>query len=90
MTEEMKIKVEDLVKKAEQLAKDCIYMTAGVNRNAWYKVWNEKRAYIKVTGRSLMGHVKGTYSLGYVDLETGEYVVTKYDDVNVLTGESMK
>lgn len=43
--------------------------------------------YLNIRCYSAMGNYKGQYKCGYVDLNTGDYVIGKYDDVNAETKE---
>ena len=66
------------------------YITTGIDRVVEAKEWakeGKKRTYFNIRCYSAAGNYKGQYKCGYVDMLTGEYVVTKWDDVNAMSKE---
>lgn len=82
----MKITVEQITKMAEDRMYRDYQINAGTERKVSTKVWekgDKKRTYITIQCFSLAGNFKGSYKCGYVDMTTGEYVSTKYDDIDL-------
>lgn len=81
---------ETLKKNLEDLSWNCIYINAGMVRRVREKMWEKgeaKRNYLSIDCYTLAGRHKRTYKCGYVDMVTGEYVVTRWDDVDALKKE---
>lgn len=84
--------VEQLVKLAENRMYNDYRIHAGIERKVNVKTWEKdgkKRAYITIQCYTMAGNYKGAYKCGYLDKVTGEYVFTKYDDID-LTSEYRK
>ena len=80
------MKVEEALKIANEKAYSDYHIHAGTDRIAKAKEWEkdgQKRVYIDIYCYTAVGRYKGKYKCGYVDAMTGEYVCTKYDDVNL-------
>lgn len=79
--------IETLKSNLEEMAYSCDYIHAGIKRDVVAKEWSKngnKRTYLNINCYSMAGNYKGQYKCGYVDMVTGEYVVTKYDEVDAL------
>lgn len=85
--EEMKMK---MINNLEDMMYDSIYIHAGRQRKVVSKVWekgDKKREYFEIRCYSYAWNFKGAYKCGYIDLVTGEYVTTKYDEVDAMKKE---
>jgi hypothetical protein len=85
----MKEAVKETVKKAVAKAQELIdagdyRIHKGVEREIVVKEWEGRRAYINIYCYSLMRNYKGKYDCGYVDMDTAEYVATKYTEIALL------
>ena len=86
----MEMTVEKAVELATANLYGNIYINAGIDRRVSTKHWekgNEIRTYIAIYCYTLNGRYKDTYKCGYVDEVAGKYVVTRYDDIDLTTGE---
>ena len=86
-------KIDQLVQNMEEMKNSDYHIHAGVDRKVSTKLWekdDKRRTYININCYSLCGNFKGSYKCGYVDMVSGEYVCTKYDDVNAETKEYLK
>lgn len=84
----MKTSVEKFVELAENRMYNDYNIHAGIDRRVSTKEWEKdgkKRTYITIQCYTLAGNYKGSYKCGYVDMVSGEYVATKYDDVDLTT-----
>lgn len=82
--------VETLKANLEKMMYADYHIHAGAERKVSAKLWEKngnKRMYLAINCYSLMGHRKGQYKAGYVDMLTNQYVVGGYDDVNAETME---
>lgn len=82
--------IETLKSNLESMLYGNKYITAGIDRIVEVKSWEKegkKRTYLNIRCYSAAGNYKGQYKCGYVDMLTGEYVATKWDDVNALNKE---
>lgn len=85
----MKLTVAQIVEMAEKRMHNDYHIHAGVERRVSTKVWekgDKHRTYITIQCFSAAGNFKGSYKCGYVDMVSGEYVTTQYDDID-LTSE---
>ena len=78
------------IEKALEIANEKAYndyrINAGIERKAVSKLWEKgesKRAYISINCYTLNGKFKGSYKCGYIDVITGEYIFTKYDEIDL-------
>lgn len=86
----MKVTVEQALEKANEMAYSDYHIHAGTERKAVAKEWEKgdlHRNYIKIYCYTLNGRYKGSYSCGYVDMVSGEYVYTSKDEVNLFTSK---
>lgn len=77
--------IDTLKANLEEMAYNCKYITLGIERTVSAKLWEKgenKRTYLNVSCYTANGRYKGQYKAGYVDMVTGQYVVTKYDDID--------
>ena len=84
----MKTTVADVIAAAEARMYNDYVINAGAEREVSTKEWEKdgkKRTYITIRCYSLAGNFKGSYKCGYVDMVSGEYVATKYDDIDLTT-----
>ena len=83
----MKKTVEECIAKANELMENGDYrIHLGIDRRAIAKEWNGQRVYINIYCYTASGNYKGKYDCGYVDKATGEYVTTRYTDVDLFDG----
>lgn len=88
----MEMTVEKAVELANENLYGNIYINAGIDRRVSTKKWEKdgaKRTYISIYCYTANGRYKGAYKCGYVDEVTGEYVVSRYDDIDLTTGEKI-
>lgn len=86
----MEMTVEKAVELATANLHGNIYINAGIDRRVSTKRWEKGdaiRTYISIYCYTLNGRYKGAYKCGYVDEVSGKYVVTRYDDIDLTTGE---
>lgn len=82
----MKFTVEMITKMAEERMYNDYNIHAGIERKVSTKLWekgDKKRTYITIQCFSMAGKFKGSYKCGYIDMVTGEYVSTQYDDIDL-------
>lgn len=90
MDDIIQAKIDSLKTNLESILYSDFHIHAGTDRKVELKKWeknSEKRIYLNIRCYSAMGHFKGQYKCGYLDLNTGDYIVGKYDDVNAETKE---
>lgn len=94
---EAKNLAEDIIKalktNLEEMAYNCKYINLGIDRVVTAKLYEKngsKRTYLNINCYTANGRYKGQYKAGYVDMATGQYVVTKYDDINGEKKEYLK
>lgn len=66
------------------------YINLGIERVVSEKLWekgSKKRTYLTINCYTGNGRYKGQYKAGYVDMVTGQYVTTNYDDIDALNKE---
>lgn len=86
----MKMTTEKAVELATANLYGNIYINAGTERRVSTKRWEKDgaiRTYISIYCYTANGRYKGAYKCGYVDEVTGQYVVTRYDNIDLTTGE---
>lgn len=87
MTKEMlQERIDKAIEIANEMAYSDYHINAGTDRRAVSKLWEnngQKRTYINIVCYTYAGNYKGRYNCGYIDNITGEYVYTKYDEVNL-------
>ena len=84
----MKLTVSEITKMADDRMYNDYYIHAGVERKVSTKLWekgDKKRTYITIQCYTAAGNYKGAYKCGYVDMISGEYVATQYDDIDLTT-----
>lgn len=85
--------VETLKANLEDMLYGNTYIHAGMERKVQAKLWEKagnKRMYLNINCYSLAGNYKGQYKCGYVDMLTGKYVLTKWDDVDAMNKEYLR
>ena len=86
-------KIEALRLNLENMAYSCKYINLGINRVAVVKKWvngDARRMYLNLNCYTMNGRYKGRYNAGYVDLITGEYILSKYDDIDARNKEYIR
>lgn len=85
---------EDIIETLKSNLEDMLYgnkyINLGIERTVVAKPWEKgesKRMYLAINCYTENGRYKGQYKAGYVDMITGEYVLTRYDDVDARSKE---
>lgn len=82
--------IDTLKANLEDMLYGNIYINLGIDRVVSEKLWEKgdnKRMYLNINCYTANGRYKGQYKAGYVDMVTGEYVVSKWDDVDAMNKE---
>lgn len=85
--------IDTLKANLEEMAYNCKYINLGVDRVVTVKLWEKgdrKRTYLNINCYTSNRRYKGQYKAGYVDMVTGQYVVTKYDDIDAQRKEYIR
>lgn len=83
-------KIIKLKSNLESMMYSDYHIHAGVTREVVEKPQQkdgQDRTYLYIRCYSLANNYKGQYKCGYVAMDTGQYVVGKWDDVNAETKE---
>lgn len=83
----MKMTVNEAVRRAEEMLKNDKRLLHEGAEEIDAKDWKNKRVYINAKCFTLNGRYKGKVDMGYIDMETGEYVATRYTEID-LTDEA--
>ena len=84
----MKTTVANIIAAADARKYNDYMINDGIERRVSAKEWEKdgnKRTYITIQCFTINGKFKASYKCGYVDMVSGEYVVTKYDDIDLTT-----
>lgn len=85
--------IDTLKANLEEMAYNCKCINLGVDRVVTVKLWEKgdsKRTYLNINCYTPNRRYKGQYKAGYVDMVTGQYVVTKYDDIDAQRKEYIR
>lgn len=83
----MKMTINEAIRRAEEMLKTDKRLLHEGAEEIDAKEWKGKRIYINAKCFTLNNRYKGKIDMGYIDMESGEYVATRYTEID-LTDEA--
>lgn len=87
----VKENIVDVIKSnLEDMLYGCKYIDLGYDRVVSAKLWEKngnKRMYFNINCYTANGRYKGQYKAGYVNMFTGEYIVSRFDEIDAMKKE---